>query len=79
MRGLTVELIPDRDLGGFTAQVPGIPAYGEGATEALAIADLEQALTAYIEEFGIDDAMARVSAPPKLVEMNFEAGRLSLA
>jgi hypothetical protein len=33
VRSLTVELIPDFETGGFTARVPDIPAYGEGATE----------------------------------------------
>ena len=40
MHRLTVELIPDTELGGFTARVPDIPAYGEGVTEEEAIADL---------------------------------------
>lgn len=52
MAQLTVELIPDPDYGGFTALVPGIPAYGEGETEKAAIADLQLALRAYFEEFG---------------------------
>jgi hypothetical protein len=30
MSGLTVEIIPDAEQGGFTARVPDIPAYGEG-------------------------------------------------
>jgi len=60
---LTVELIPDHEQGGFTARVPDIPAYGEGETETAAIADLEQALRGYIEEFGLEDALARVSQP----------------
>ena len=62
MKGMTVELIPDPDQGGFTARVPGIPAYGEGNTEDEAIADLRHALAAYIEAFGIDDALALVRA-----------------
>ena len=59
---LAVELIPDPD-GGFTARVPDIPAYGEGDTEEEAIADLKQALAGYIETYGLDDALARMSAP----------------
>ena len=31
MKYLTVELIPDPEIGGFTARVPDIPAYGESA------------------------------------------------
>ena len=53
MNPFTVELIPDPEFGGFTAQVPGIPAYGEGETEAEAIADLKEALAAYFEAFGL--------------------------
>ena len=60
---LTIELIPDPEVGGFTACVPDIPAYGEGETEDEAIDDLKEALRAYIEAFGLDAAMARVSSP----------------
>jgi predicted RNase H-like HicB family nuclease len=60
---LTVELIPDPEIGGFTARLPDIPAYGEGETEDEAIADLKEALRAYIEAFGIDDARARANVP----------------
>lgn len=55
-----MELIPDTEQGGFTARVPDIPAYGEGVTEDEAIADLREALLAYIEEFSAEDAMARL-------------------
>lgn len=58
-----VELIPDSEQGGFTARVPDIPAYGEGETEEEAIADLREALRGYIEAFGLDDALSRVSSP----------------
>ncbi len=60
---LTIELIPDPEEGGFTACVPDIPAYGEGETEDEAIDDLKEALRAYIEAFGLDAAIARVSSP----------------
>jgi predicted RNase H-like HicB family nuclease len=60
---ITVELIPDTEDGGFTARVPDIPAYGEGETEDEAIADLHEALRGYIEAFGLDDALARISEP----------------
>ena len=63
MTGLTIELIPDPEMGGFTARVPDIPAYGEGDTEDEAIADLREALRGYIETFGLDDALSRVSRP----------------
>jgi predicted RNase H-like HicB family nuclease len=60
---LTIELIPDPEEGGYTARLPDIPAYGEGATEEEAILDLREAIRGYIETFGLDDALARVSAP----------------
>jgi predicted RNase H-like HicB family nuclease len=63
MGPLTVEIIPDPELGGFTAHVPDIPAYGEGDTEAEAIADLKEALQGYIEAFGLEDAISRVVSP----------------
>lgn len=56
---VTIELIPDPDEGGFTARLPDIPAYGEGATEDEAIADLKEALAGYVETFGLDDAWSR--------------------
>lgn len=72
MKHLTVEIIPDTEQGGFTARVPDIPAYGEGASEAEAIADLRDALLAYVETFGLDDAMARVNPPSSLRQLDFE-------
>lgn len=72
MKRLTVEMIPDPDLGGFTARVPDIPAYGEGETEADAIADLKEALRAYIEAFGIEDAAARLNPPSSLRQLDLE-------
>jgi predicted RNase H-like HicB family nuclease len=60
---LTIEIIPDPELGGFTARLPDIPAYGEGETENEAIADLQEALRGYIETFGLDDALSRLMQP----------------
>ncbi|HEV3300092.1 MAG TPA: hypothetical protein VG055_10635 [Planctomycetaceae bacterium] len=60
---LVIELIPDDEEGGFTARIPDIPAYGEGETEEAAIADLREAVRGYIETFGLEDALARVSQP----------------
>ena len=57
---VSVELIRDPEHGGFTARVPGIPAYGEGETEHEAIADLRAALRGYIETFGLQDATSRL-------------------
>lgn len=76
MKRLTVELIPDAEQGGFTARVPDIPAYGEGATEDEAIADLREALLAYIEEFGVEDAMARLNQPTALRLLDLELENL---
>ncbi len=60
---LVVELIPDAELGGFTARLPDVPAYGEGETEDAAIADLKEALRGYIETFGLEDALSRLASP----------------
>jgi predicted RNase H-like HicB family nuclease len=60
---LTIELIPDPEQGGFTARFPDIPAYGEGESEEAAIADLKEAVRGYIETFGLDDALSRLSNP----------------
>jgi predicted RNase H-like HicB family nuclease len=78
MQGLTVELIPDHEHGGFTARLPDIPAYGEGETEAEAIADLREALTGYIDTFGLDDALARLSQP-SLRQTDWTLGELASA
>ena len=72
MKGLTVELIPDPEQGGFTARVPDIPAYGEGETEEAAITDLREALRAYVESFGIEDAVARLNPPSSLRRVDLE-------
>jgi predicted RNase H-like HicB family nuclease len=60
---LTIEIIPDPELGGFTARLPDIPAYGEGETENEAIDDLKEAIRGYIETFGLDDALSRLTQP----------------
>lgn len=70
-KGLCIELIPDPELGGFTAHVPNIPAYGEGETENEAIADLKEALTLYIDVCGVDDALDRVVSPSKICFVNW--------
>ena len=61
MGRFTVEIIPDLEYGGFTARVPDIPAYGDGATEDEAVADLREAIAAYVEAFGIEDTLARMN------------------
>ena len=74
-----VEIIPDTEQGGFTARVPDIPAYGEGETEDQAMADLREALAAYIEAFGIDDALARVNSPSSLRRLDVDLADLARA
>lgn len=69
---LTVELIPDPEFGGFTARVPDIPAYGEGENEEEAIEDLKDALRAYIESFGLEDALTRTTPPLKVRQLEWE-------
>ncbi len=68
---VTIELIPDPELGGFTACIPGLPALGEGATEEEAIADLKESIQLYIEEFGLDEALSRIIAVSATRSMNF--------
>jgi predicted RNase H-like HicB family nuclease len=77
MPQLTVELIPDREFGGYTARVPDLPAYGEGATEEEAIDDLKQAIRGYIETFGLTDALARISAPLQVRQLDWDLAELS--
>lgn len=76
MERLTVELIPDPELGGYTARVPDIPAYGEGETEEEAIADLKEALGAYMEAFGLDEAVTRLNPPSLLRHLELELADL---
>jgi predicted RNase H-like HicB family nuclease len=71
MSPMTVELIPDPEQGGFTAHVPDIPAYGEGETEEEAIADLKDALRAYVEAFGVEDALSRLQGSSALREVEW--------
>ena len=71
---LVIEIIPDPEEGGFTARLPDIPAYGEGDTEEAAIDDLKQAIRGYIETFGLEDALARVSQPSlRSIELDLAA------
>jgi hypothetical protein len=52
--------------------VPDIPAYGEGVTEDEAIEDLREALLAYVAEFGVEDALARLNQPAALRTLDLE-------
>jgi predicted RNase H-like HicB family nuclease len=72
MRRLTVEIIPDTEQGGYTARVPDIPAYGEGDTEEEAINDLREALLAYVEAYGVQDALARLNQPSSLRHLELD-------
>lgn len=74
---LVVELIPDPEEGGYTARVPDIPAYGEGATEEAAIADLKEALQVYVEAFGVEDATTRLSRPSALRKLDWSLAELA--
>ena len=77
MKRLTVEMIPDQEQGGFTARVPDIPAYGEGETEDEAIADLKEAVRGYIETFGLNDALARLSTPVTVRQVEVDLAEFS--
>jgi len=74
---LTVEIIPDPEEGGFTARIPDIPAYGEGETEEEAIADLKEAIQAYIEAFGLEDVLARLNPPSALRQLDWDLQTLA--
>ena len=80
MKEFAIEITPDEEVGGFTARIPGIPAYGEGETESVAIADLKEAVAAYVLAFGIEDALDRMSVPTKLhrIETSLEEFSLSV-
>ena len=69
---ITVELIPDPEQGGFTARLPDLPAYGEGETEEAAIADLRDAVRGYIDTFGLDDALSRISNPVAVRQLDWD-------
>lgn len=74
--GLYIELIPDPEQGGFTAHVPNIPAYGEGETEKEAMNDLKEALIGYIEAFGLEETLSRVSKAPKFCFVQWKLDKL---
>lgn len=77
MSPLMIELIPDSEIGGFTARLPDIPAYGEGETEEEAIEDLKEALRGYIEAFGLDDALSRLMQPITIRSMDWNLPQLA--
>jgi predicted RNase H-like HicB family nuclease len=67
---------PDPEQGGFTARLPDIPAYGEGATEEEAIADLKEAVRGYIKTFGLEDALSRLSSPSAVHQLDWDLHKL---
>ncbi|MBI2635970.1 type II toxin-antitoxin system HicB family antitoxin [Candidatus Peregrinibacteria bacterium] len=67
---VAIELIPDQELGGFTAHIPDIPAYGEGETEEEAIADLKTGLQLFVEANGLEAALHRINAPSHIRQVN---------
>jgi predicted RNase H-like HicB family nuclease len=74
---VTIEIIPDPMLGGFTARLPDVPAYGEGETEEEAIADLREALRGYIEAFGLDEVISRMTRPTALRTLEWDLSELA--
>ena len=74
---IAVELTPDPDGGGYTAHVPDLPAYGEGATAEEAIKDLKEAIRGYIDTFGLTDALARISPPFEVRQIDWDLAELS--
>ena len=77
--GLSVEIIPDTEQGGFTARLPDIPAYGEGDTEEEAIADLKIALQGYIATFGLQDALSRLSTSVTIHRISLDLSEFTSA
>ena len=78
MKSFAIEIIPDEEIGGFTARIPGIPVYGEGETEDAAIANLKDGIAAYVAEFGIENALERMSVPTKLRRIEASLEEFSL-
>lgn len=74
---ITVEIIPDPEYGGFTARIPDLPAYGEGETEEAAIDDLREAVGAYIEAYGIEDALSRISSSVETRQVDWNLAELA--
>lgn len=77
IRTYFIELIPDTEEGGFTARLPDVPAYGEGATEEEAIVDLKEALKGYAEAFGVEDLQMRMSMVSEVRREKFDLQKLT--
>ena len=74
---ITLELIPDPEFGGFTARIPDLPAYGEGETEEAAIADLRTAVRGYVETYGLEDALSRISPSLEIRYVDWDLAELA--
>ena len=48
----------------------------EYSTEDEAVADLKEALRAYVEAFGLDDTLSRINAPSGIRELDVELHEL---
>ncbi len=77
MARLIVELIADPEFGGLTARLPDLPADGEGATEAEAIADLKEPVRGDIETFGLSDALARITTTIEVRRLDWDLAELA--
>lgn len=62
---------------GGTACVPDIPAYGEGETEEEAIADLKEALRAFIEAAGLEETLSRLRPRRVVKELDLDLDELA--
>jgi predicted RNase H-like HicB family nuclease len=72
-RGATKTSIWD-DVGGRFHDPLG--AFGEGETEDEAISDLKEAIRGYIETFGLEDALARLSSPSAIRQIDWNLAEL---
>lgn len=57
----TVAFVLDEELGTWTAYIPDVAAYGEGASKEEALEDLKKAVALYIEEAGVEDFLAHIA------------------
>ena len=63
MSMITIAYVWDKDLKRFSAYIPDVAAYGEGATKEEALQSLKQALVLYIEEVGKEQFLSEVIGP----------------
>lgn len=60
---ITVAFVWDEELKLYSAFVPNIAAYGEGATKEEALESLKKAILMYIDEVGRDQFLAELNPP----------------